>query len=342
MPCWHAVRYESVDPIFHMKINKVPFIATLFVIALASAPALHAVIIGTTNVGTDVTVFDQATGATWGSDTRIAYPYGVSSGPASSKISVLEDQEVRNGALQDERYDLEAVFFARSLNRLTILGQYNFRDGVEDKSWGQTWTSGDMMVDVSPFASPPQPPIGDPWDLTSINYVIKFDWDNATAWSSNQSTVGYSIYKRVAGDGGSWQDVFFPQFGDSNPWRYTPGGSQQALSSGTALILRNVGSVTSDMATSDNIPYAFLGTSERFALVIGQGATGIGGIMDDYKASHNQVALQEFGAKFTMYCGNDEILAFVTNTNQQVPDSGSTNLLLGIALLMFAGACRRK
>jgi hypothetical protein len=295
------------------------------------------------NIGTDITVNDiDATNGglnSWAGgspDRRTAFPYGSSSG---TKISVNEDQEVRAGAQQGQGWDLEGMFFNSGGNRLSIIGGYDFLLG------NAGYTSGDMLVDITPFGDTNGPV------TSSINYVIKFDWSTApTTWSGDKVNIGYTIYKMGDAADGTWQaSTFFPT---SDPWRYSPHNSDPILDKGVATVLRNVGSVTSDASTSNSVPYTFQGT-DRFALMVGAFASedsvsgydtykGVGAIFADAAAVLGS-PLQEFGGKFTMQCGNDEILGFKTNSNQlQVPDVGSTSVLLGLALLGLGLVIRRK
>ncbi len=300
---------------------------------LASAPLARAVAIAGLQVGTDITVSDNQSGNSWGgADGRTALPYGVTTGGAGAKIAVGEDNEVTVGALQGQAWDLEAIFYNASNARLTIMGGYDFAAG------NGGYKSGDMMIDITPF--------GDQNNNTSLNYVIDFAWNDNFVWGSTQTKmdVNYTIYKVTNVNQGTWLAPTVPQFVNSGPWRFTNISAQQ-LDTGTASVYRDIGSVT-----SDNNNYVFANES-RYALMIGgKNADEGAGYVEDYNPSYIGIGailadiqgVQTFGTKFTMACGNDEILGFrVASNSVGVPDSSTTLILIGASLFGFFIARRK-
>ena len=342
---WHDL--SLIAAITLMKPSKTYLITAATGLALAFAPAARALQLavntgtGSVNLtlGKDITTNDgnnglagaDAThGGTGNADTRTALPYGASSG---SKIAVREDQEVEAynpplsnyNAIWDQSWDLEGAFWNANLSRLSIVGGFDFATGNNNQ-----YRSGDMMIDITPFSSTINA------YQASINYVVHFNWnDSFNNWSSlgagvNALNVSFDVYRLGNGDDGSFQNTVY--FGTSNPWRYTPGTNETKLDSGVATIAKFSTFVGGNLTTDEG--YTLQGAGDRYALMIGgstavdnAGAFGIGAILADANVT-------EFGANFTMRCGNDEITAWNPNSNQVfVPDSGATLILLGVSLL---------
>ena len=131
-----------------------------------------------------------------------------------------EDQEVEPGNVASQVWDLEGFFMSDDAD-LTMVGGYNFRDG---RDWVD---SGDIFIDIDGDAVYgtdilPRYTYNGVVNVSSIDYgydyVLDVDWD----------TMSYDI---VALDDFSWLSVYYGQNDESNPWRYSSGGT--VVGSGT-------------------------------------------------------------------------------------------------------------
>ena len=148
------------------------------------------------SVGSNITINDnrQGAGSTWYS-------------------SINEDQEVEPGMIHTQVWDMEG-FFLKSGRYLSMVGGYNFKDGVRDG--GYLYRSGSIFLDVNGDAK---------YGVSGSSLRNGYEY----AVDLNFDTLTYKVY------GGDWcaYDVFSYNSYMSSPWKYKRGGT--VVSSGSFI-----------------------------------------------------------------------------------------------------------
>jgi hypothetical protein len=211
----------------------------------------------------------------------------------------LEDNEVENGAVTGQIWDLEA--FDLNGTSLSLWGGYNFEGG--QSQGGNLWGSGDIFIDVNGDAT-----WGAGTDRSTSNSYYDYDYAVVFNRSGEALTGGYQI---VSLDSTStvlqtynWSGTLFDW---SNPFRVdNAGANSQVIDSGTFGYQTGI---------SDANSIGLLGDSHN-VLTIELGALSalLGGL--DGALFH-----------FTMECGNDGI-----NGRAPVPDGGAALCLFGLGM----------
>jgi len=121
-----------------------------------------------------------------------------------------EDQEVEPGCVGAQVWDLEA--FVLTGKNLSIIGGYNFKDGVADPYRPPLiYKSGDIFISTT----------GGAYDY-AIKMVI------------GETSGSYQIYEI---DGNSTSSVYFAQNSASNPWKLILASNQASVGGGTLTYL---------------------------------------------------------------------------------------------------------
>jgi hypothetical protein len=220
-----------------------------------------------------------------------------------------EDQEVSNGCVTGQQWDLEA--FKLDGSSLSLVGGYNFKNGEVDPYYSldprnrlPRYNSGDIFIDVTGNAK-----YGS--TLPSQGYNANKNVLNSNGWDYvldlNMEKLTYDVFKIDASDIVSTS--FFNINSDANPWRYVSGG--EFVTSGT------IGYVTG----LTNAQTGFTGGSHNMLTV-------------DLSFLGNT----NFTAHYTMQCGNDNIIGKGT---VRVPEPTAISLL-GSGFLFLAMFFRKR
>jgi hypothetical protein len=121
-------------------------------------------------------------------------------GSGSGWYGAQEDDEVEPNCVTGPSWDLEN--FLLDGTELTMVGEYNFVNGVYYAPRNKTYISGDIFLDTAP---------GTPGNSWGYEYAIDLDF----------STMKYNVVKL---DGTSNFD-FVTDIDTSNPWRWESGGT---------------------------------------------------------------------------------------------------------------------
>lgn len=216
---------------------------------------------------------------------------------------MYEDNETEPGMVQNQDWDLEAFFLEGTT--LTLVGGYDFANGELG------FESGDIFIDVDGDAQWGNDSLGGSNNSTTTNifgydYAIDIDFVNNS----------YSVYEISAA---TLVNVFYSQNRGSNPWELLSGEGNLLLKG--SLVYYNSDSVDEVDGLSDTLNWGGVSDGTRYALSVDLGFLDAG---------------TEFISKFTMECGNDNIVG-----KGSVPDA-SIMFLLGPALLTLGMLGRRK
>lgn len=220
-----------------------------------------------------------------------------------------EDQEVEPTCTTGQKWDLEA--FVLQGTKLSMIGGYNFKDG--EKVGSDTYKRGDIFIDIDGDARYESSDnlnntVAGKWVVNNIfgyDYALRLNFANniykVYAIDSDSKVVTVDLGKNV----------------DSNPWKYSSGGSRLGSFS------FNFQSDLSDAEILALYGVALQG-GDHYVITLD--------LLNDFQTLG--LTLNEFTAHFTMECGNDNLMG-----HAQVPIPGSL-LLLGTGLLGMAGIRR--
>ena len=250
-------------------------------------------------LGTDITISDNNNN---GSDPSIA----------SNWYSDREDNETENtpNTIRTQQWDLEGMY--RNGNILSLVGGYDFENGVYYQPRDRTYVSGDIFIDTNGNAVYGVGNTTSTGGTTSILYGYEYVLD-LTYGSGGSGT--YDIVQLVQGSTLLSRPT---DVGTSSPWRLYSGGT--TVGSGTF----SYGTLTAAEATG----YGLLG-----------GDSNHGDNNTHYYITGFDLAFLPDGSDavfhYTMECGNDDLMG-----RTHVAEPASTAMLLFGALLSLLGVRR--
>jgi len=232
-----------------------------------------------------------------------------------------EDQETEPGTINNQTWDLEAIFWDRATSTLSILGGFDFKNG------NGGFASGDIFIDVTGDAEygslnnsswPGVNAIVS--DTYGYDYVI--DLNQYTDPSKDDGLINnnFNVYD-IQSEEVKTRGVTYNINDESNPWIYYSGGS--SLGSDHAFVYGTVGD-------NDIDNYSFFGGTHYYL---------------SFDLSHSDLAIllnqmtasgSSFTVKFTAECGNDNLVAY-----DPVPEPPAM-LLLGAGIVGFVGLTRKR
>jgi hypothetical protein len=216
-----------------------------------------------------------------------------------------EDQEVEPQTITGQIWDLEGTFLDTGTGDLSLVGGYDFVNGIPNRRVA----AGDLFIDVTGDAQygmlAHAPANYNPYQIVSDTFGYDFAID------LDFSTLTYVVYD-IRGAGGNLQLICdSEQLNDAaNPWRYLSGG--EAIADG--VIGYQTGLSDADVG--------FLGGLHNVATV------NVAWIVPYFDPSIG------FTSHFTMECGNDNLMGHF----DAIPEPATLSLL-GLGLL---GAVMRK
>lgn len=259
----------------------------------------------------DITIFDKITqyrsnagSRQWWGDNSLA------AGVQHPDVrGIAEDNETEPGTAIGQQWDLEA-FHVNGLT-LSIIGGFNFMTGEG------TYASGDIFIDVDGDAVYGTDIGGGGTTIRSnslfkYDYVIDLQQTVNASFDSTVSSIGtqYTVYK-IDETADQVISVAVSGNAESNPWIYHSGGEAVA-----GYVNRTI---TTGMYTGGE--YAgFAGNNNHYMVQFDLGFLG-------------PVVPNGTLFKFTMECGNDNLMGRYTH----VPDQGGTLAMMGGGLLAVGG-----
>jgi len=277
----------------------------------------------------DITRPDLNTGDAFGLPGRIA-PSGAH-----------EDNETEPGTVHAQVWDLEAFLLNDVTKKLYIVSGYNLEDGIAytggsapgDNPDNQI-TPGDLFIKVGgsqPGFNPIAPNSGNVFNSVYGNtYAVDLSLQNPAGpyvdLSFGPKASVYSLTGSTVLNSAIWD-----QFG-SNPWKYSNDGSASLYAgAGTgASISRTV--YTSDAALATAL--GLLGLADAGPLgsnkIIG---SGYHDVLEIDLSWLTATPGQTIYFSYTMECGNDSLKGQISGGFDQVPDGGTSALLIGLGLM---------
>ena len=260
-----------------------------------------------TNYGSNITIYDTMVSGGVGS----WYNRG---NPGPPPAGGGEDQEVEPRMVNTQAWDLEGFYLNNAT--LTMIGGYNFKDGVIHQ--GHTYTTGDLFIakgDTPPLFGVTAP---DTTPNSTVSNSFGYDYVIHMNFADNTFTA-YAI------DGATQvQTVIEPLNDGSSPWKYVSGGT--SLGSGSLSYSGPLADadVNGNISAPEGGP-ALQGGSHYVA------ALDLADLLGD----------GTYYFHYTFECGNDLLMGQVSITGSNVPLPGAV-WLLGSGLLGLVGLRRRQ
>lgn len=224
-----------------------------------------------------------------------------------------EDQEVEPGMSHGQEWDLEA--FVLDGNSLSVIGGYDFMNGVS--AVGQTWTAGDIFIDVDGDSV-----YGDIDGGLNENQDVINNYGYDFVLDVDMTNFKYNVY--LISETSIVSTAHYYANEGSSPWQYVSGGS---------ILFENL-SFSYTTGLSDDEVTALAGNGVSFA-------GDMSGVPSHNMMSGFDLSFLGYGKNFTVHttmeCGNDNLMgAGVT----PVPEP-TTAALIGVGLLGVVGIRRK-
>ena len=222
-----------------------------------------------------------------------------------------EFRETEPGTINSQIWDNEA--FVVKGNKLVLVSGFNFKTGVYDSGSRQTFTSGDVFIDTDNDAAWPAPTLSGGNGYQTINnldyrynYVLDLDFINNT----------FNVVKLDDG-AASLTSGYFRQNDGGNPFQYVSGGEKKY----TKGMVFRTGLSATDLANDYGLDPTKVYAANNFAVELD---------MSWWNTEFPDATTMM--THFNLGCGNDLMTGKLQGSFDQVPDGGSTLMLLGLGI----------
>jgi hypothetical protein len=222
-----------------------------------------------------------------------------------------EYRETEPGTINSQIWDNEA--FVVKGNKLVLVSGFNFKTGVYDSGSRQTFTSGDVFIDTDNDALWPAPTLGGGNGYQTINninygynYVLDLNFANNT----------FNVVKLNDG-AANLTSGYFRQNDGGNPFQYVDGGE---LKYTKGMVFRE-GLSRATIAADYGLDPASVYAYNNFAVELD---------MSWWNTEFPDATAMM--THFNLGCGNDLMTGQLQGSFDQVPDGGSTLMLLGLGI----------
>ena len=289
--------------------------STKLISTLALAVGLS---IGASAAPVQITIQDNDS-TLWGFNGAGSLTAGGTSG-AGNFGTAHEDNETESGTISGQQWDMEA--FVVNGTQLSIVAGFDLLNGVQSHNIGP----GDLFIKVGGSAPAFNPTNQGAGNVTNSLYSYTYAIDLSPATRFTNSSFGSSAQVYGLSSTTVLNTTIYDQFG-SNPWKYD-NTLNTTLGFGTGITYQT-------------------GLANNAAALTALGLSLQGGY-------HNLLTIDlsflsvpantNVYFSYTMECGNDSLKGRYSGGFDQVPDSGTSALLMGLGLsaLAIVGIKRRR
>lgn len=293
-------------------------------LSIVAVVAMYGVSASATSYGTDVTLWDNVNGtsAFTGGPTNVD--------PRTDALGdpTREDNEVEPGAATGQEWDLEGMYFDYGTHVLTLVGGYDFENGLVFAGNGRLYAGGDIFLAVNPLLGSGPGQIEAPNNNGSdYDYVIALGYTDTNADGIGDMADGtYQVYD-ISGLTVGAGLLAVDGVSGSNPWRYD-------VASGLGTAVPGASGTVNFSGALDQATFAAaLGAGPGEYTPVGTPANSTHYIMTGFDLTwlYSTLGVGDFiYAHYTMECGNDLLTGYIP-----VPLPGAAFLgLLGGAMVI--------